>query len=203
MLKIYASAGTPYPYGNRTGMLWAFGHPSEIDIYNPPDQGISYAKYSTSQPQTRIPDNANLDIIMTHGPPKYRLDQRRLKTGGTQGAALGCRHLFRAVRRARPKLHVFGHVHEGYGAELVRWADRNENDVLPDDDDFDDGIVEKIKLVGEETGNGVRTLGIQDLKDGGKQTTLFLNAALMGLDEKGELENLPWLIELELQKTDS
>lgn len=51
--------------------------------------------------------------------------------------SVGCAHLFSAVRKARPKMHVFGHVHEGYGAEVVRWEDKGE---LPEDDGVDDGI---------------------------------------------------------------
>lgn len=68
MLRVYAGAGTPFPDGDGAGMAWAFGHPSNTDIYNPPGRGISYAATTTAQSQTLIPDNANLDIIMTHGP---------------------------------------------------------------------------------------------------------------------------------------
>lgn len=69
LLRIYAGNGTPYPYGDETGMEWAFGHSSNTDIYNPLGQGISYAQQNTTTTSTLIPDNANLDIIMTHGPP--------------------------------------------------------------------------------------------------------------------------------------
>ncbi|KAJ4157204.1 hypothetical protein NW754_008847, partial [Fusarium falciforme] len=34
---------------------------------------------------------------------------------------LGCRHLLRELWRVRPLLHVFGHVHEGYGHERVQF----------------------------------------------------------------------------------
>lgn len=99
-------------------------------------------------------------------------------------------------------------MHEGYGAELIRWAARHKDDVLPYDDDDDDGMVERSTLLGEKTGDGVRMLGIQELKGKGKEgegvdTTLFVNAALMGSEEKGELENLPWVVELELQTAES
>jgi Icc-related predicted phosphoesterase len=54
-----------------------------------------------------IPDN--IDILVTHTPP-YGIGDRT-----SQGESVGCRDLLEAVRRIKPRLHVFGHVHEGYG----------------------------------------------------------------------------------------
>ena len=55
-----------------------------------------------------IPEDT--DILITHSPPFSILDRtRRERTG--------CNELLRAVCRIRPKLHVFGHIHEGYGKE--------------------------------------------------------------------------------------
>jgi Icc-related predicted phosphoesterase len=34
-----------------------------------------------------------------------------------QGPNAGCEELREAVRRVGPRLHVFGHIHEGYGRE--------------------------------------------------------------------------------------
>lgn len=80
----------------------------------------------------RIPDG--LDVLVTHGPPHGILDAcpdldtacpalpapptvgpagRRKKS--VQYVHVGCELLREAVRRARPRLHVFGHIHEGYG----------------------------------------------------------------------------------------
>ena len=55
----------------------------------------------------RIP--AGLDVLLTHGPPAGILD----RTAG--GSEVGCADLLAAVSRARPRLHVFGHIHEAYG----------------------------------------------------------------------------------------
>jgi predicted phosphohydrolase len=55
----------------------------------------------------RIP--AGIDVLVTHGPPAGILDRT------DQGDAVGCADLLAAVRRVRPKLHVFGHIHEAYG----------------------------------------------------------------------------------------
>ncbi len=52
---------------------------------------------------TSVPEGT--DILITHGPPQGILD------GGQ-----GCSELREATLRVRPKLHVFGHAHSGYGA---------------------------------------------------------------------------------------
>jgi predicted phosphohydrolase len=52
---------------------------------------------------------AGVDVLVTHGPPAGHGDRT---LGGT---AVGCADLLDAVRRIRPRLHVFGHIHEGYG----------------------------------------------------------------------------------------
>jgi hypothetical protein len=64
-----------------------------------------------------------IDVAITHSPPHGLLDR-------TQDAIRGGAHgLFAAVERARPRLHCFGHIHEGWGAKLVAW--RNSNNDLP------------------------------------------------------------------------
>jgi hypothetical protein len=50
-----------------------------------------------------------IDLPPTHTPP-YGIGDR---TAG--GESVGCRDLLEAVHRIKPRLHVFGHVHEGYG----------------------------------------------------------------------------------------
>lgn len=53
-----------------------------------------------------------IDVLVTHGPPAGVLDQT------AHGAAAGCADLEEAVARVRPRLHVFGHIHEAYGQRL-------------------------------------------------------------------------------------
>ena len=53
----------------------------------------------------------NIDILITHGPPKGIL--------GTcsDGFDAGCSDLsYEIWNRVKPKVHLFGHIHEGYGA---------------------------------------------------------------------------------------
>ncbi len=54
-----------------------------------------------------IPDG--LDVLITHGPPAH-IGDRLLS-----GEHVGCEDLRQVVRQRRPRLHVFGHIHEGYG----------------------------------------------------------------------------------------
>ena len=48
-----------------------------------------------------------VDLVITHGPPKGIMDYTESKQRA------GCSDLFGAVARARPRLHCFGHIHEG------------------------------------------------------------------------------------------
>jgi len=53
-----------------------------------------------------------IDILITHGPP--------LTHCGIVlplGNDAGCPQLLKAVDRTKPKVHVFGHIHEGYGVD--------------------------------------------------------------------------------------
>ncbi len=57
-----------------------------------------------------IPDDT--DILITHGPPNGILDEvpRKYFIENT-----GCEELIKKVAEVKPKLHVFGHIHCGYG----------------------------------------------------------------------------------------
>jgi Icc-related predicted phosphoesterase len=84
-LRIYGSPWTPY-FRN-----WAFNLPRGSKIRK---------KWAL------IPDG--IDVLITHGPPAGG--------GGVKdGKDLGCADLSDAVARLRPHVHLFGHVHEGYG----------------------------------------------------------------------------------------
>jgi Icc-related predicted phosphoesterase len=101
-LLIYGSPWQP------AFMHWAF---------NVPRGGLS--KYWDNIP-------CGLDILVTHGPPHGILDQR-IPAGVRKLAPweedepdagsehVGCEELLAAVERKRPRIHVFGHIHAGYG----------------------------------------------------------------------------------------
>lgn len=50
------------------------------------------------------------DVLITHGPAWGILDYVR-----PNSQHLGCEELAVAVRRVKPRLHIFGHIHGGYG----------------------------------------------------------------------------------------
>jgi Icc-related predicted phosphoesterase len=67
-----------------------------------------------------------LDVLITHGPPYGILDQRvpagmrRLAPWEDEepfagSDPIGCEELLAAVQRTKPRVHVFGHIHCGYG----------------------------------------------------------------------------------------
>ena len=55
---------------------------------------------------------ADTDVLVTHGPPFGILDKTDIL-----GPHLGCEELSKAVARIKPRLHVFGHIHGGYGTK--------------------------------------------------------------------------------------
>jgi Icc-related predicted phosphoesterase len=89
-LTIWGSPVTPWFYD------WAF------NVH----RGAPIARY-----WDRIPDKT--DILITHGPPHGILDKTKF------GKLAGCEELLRRVKQVEPKIHVFGHIHEGYGERKI------------------------------------------------------------------------------------
>jgi predicted phosphodiesterase len=82
-----------------------YGSPWQPDFcnwaFNLPRGPLLAAKWQA------IPDDT--DILVTHGPPLDILD----RNSGDERT--GCADLAHHVGRVRPRLHVFGHIHDGYG----------------------------------------------------------------------------------------
>ncbi|KAJ7717633.1 Metallo-dependent phosphatase-like protein [Mycena maculata] len=91
--KEWAVYGSPWSpvFGN-----WAFG----------------YAKKDAEALVSRFP---RTDILLTHCPPQNVLD---LTNSDTRA---GCAALSAQVQVLRPRLHVFGHIHEARGAYVHLW----------------------------------------------------------------------------------
>lgn len=100
-LRFYGSPVTP------RFQDWAFGAPAD----------------RIGEVWARVPEG--LDVLVTHGPPFGVLD--RLPRHG----AVGCPALRERVEAARPRVHVFGHIHEGRG-ETTRGATRFVNAAVLD-----------------------------------------------------------------------
>jgi Icc-related predicted phosphoesterase len=56
---------------------------------------------------------SDTDVLISHGPPYSILDRCIIGSHGV--GSVGDLELLGAVERVRPALHVFGHIHDGYG----------------------------------------------------------------------------------------
>jgi predicted phosphodiesterase len=54
-----------------------------------------------------------IHVLVTHGPPFGILDT------ASDHQHVGCEELRRAIERVQPHVHIFGHIHEGYGMTRV------------------------------------------------------------------------------------
>jgi len=89
-LRIWGSPWTPRFYD------WAFNADPDklIEVWNSIPEGI--------------------DILVTHGPPFGILDETE------EGVKAGCNILLHEIQnRIKPKYHISGHIHEGYGTKVV------------------------------------------------------------------------------------
>jgi len=64
---------------------------------------------------------ADTDVLITHGPPFMVRDKASWRHSKSPDSAHGGCKILRdeVITRIRPKLHVFGHIHEGYGTEVI------------------------------------------------------------------------------------
>ncbi len=53
-----------------------------------------------------------MDILITHGPPYGILDET------ARNEKVGCKDLMERVELVKPKVHLFGHIHEAYGETM-------------------------------------------------------------------------------------
>jgi len=182
---IYTSPHYPAS-GDGTFPHMAYRYESDQDRFNPPEKATKYAEMIAINP---IPDFPELDVVMTHTPPLGHLDQA--KNGGYPG----CRSLKRAIARAKPMLHCFGHIHEGYGAERVTWSG-----LLPDYDD-EKSVLSRQTIDPSSVSShlDVSSTARYPLQHG--METLTVNAAIMDHDNRPV--QAPWIIDLELPMASS
>lgn len=177
--SIYVSPYTP-AFGD-----WAFAYEPNEDRFNSPQQTANGVTSIATNP---IPND--IDIVMTHGPPKGILDWC------PQGN-VGCPNLLRAVRRAKPLMHCFGHIHEGHGVEAVDWKMRQPV--------TDTGTLPPAPRKNEAVHRYFEEDWIENpypkpfvWEDGRGDRTLAVNASIMTGDYKPR--NAPWLISLNLPR---
>jgi len=77
-----------------------------------------YSKHKIIKPHWDLIPN-DTDILITHGPPKGVRDSVS-DFFNKNGVNVGCPHLRNAVfDRVKPKLHIFGHIHEEHGVSRL------------------------------------------------------------------------------------
>lgn len=152
--------------------MWAFNYRRSTDRFN------SSTKDTPPKAPNPVPSWPDIDIMLTHGPPYGILDTT------WQDEEVGCENLRRAVQRCRPRLHCFGHIHEGWGAEKMNWSKQTTESIE----------VDQAKILAQRS-------SYLDLSHTGSaltfgEETVFVNAAIM--DKRYRPRNAPWLIDLDL-----
>lgn len=56
----------------------------------------------------------DVDILITHGPP-YEILDIAPRRANQYGEHVGCQDLLEKILQIKPKYHIFGHIHNGYG----------------------------------------------------------------------------------------
>jgi Icc-related predicted phosphoesterase len=106
-LKIWGSPIQPWFHD------WAFNRlrntPNMDDYYEPNAKVNSYIKPHWDI----IPEDT--DILVTHGPPYGHGDSLAMQFRRDGEDRVGCVDLMNRIKEVKPKISVFGHIHEGYG----------------------------------------------------------------------------------------
>lgn len=84
---------------------------SSIQIGGTTIFGVSTTASKRSENWEGIPDGT--DILVTHRPPRGILDKTPVR--GQQGSG----RLAKRIREVRPRVHLFGHIHRGYGTTVI------------------------------------------------------------------------------------
>lgn len=96
-VKIHGSPMTPFFYN------WAFNRARVIEM-------SGYHGRFIQDHWKMIPDDT--DILVTHGPAFGILDQTM------RGEAVGCEELLKRIKKVKPDIHFFGHLHLQGGQQL-------------------------------------------------------------------------------------
>jgi len=91
--------------------LRVYGSPWQSDA---PDWAFWLPRGSEAMAKRRAQVPDGLDLLVTHAPP-LGIHDLGTATQGYEDAHFGCPMLLEAVGRVKPRVHVFGHTHRGYG----------------------------------------------------------------------------------------
>jgi hypothetical protein len=166
-------------------------------------------QYDPSQGEHTWAIDSTVDLAMTHSPPRGLFDLTEPKTrAGSPG-------LFAAIARAKQKAHCFGAIHESWGAKLVQWRPElsEEPSHFTDIDNDRSEPIESRATLNDGKFDDEDTLKARSAKRAAleaqgyckictpivdKEQTLFINAAIEGVEEG--TQHLPWLLEILLPK---
>ncbi|KAK1625120.1 Metallo-dependent phosphatase-like protein [Colletotrichum phormii] len=191
-LKVYAG---PYTPSSSSSERWGFS-------YNESEGHVFDIKTDT-------------DIVITHGPPRGIMDM------SADQKRIGCSDLFVAIAKSQPRLHCFGHVHGGWGAKNVAWRPQI-SDKPSHFGDIDHGkseVVDNLATLGgtqfeSEEDKITREGKLEryrwqrccsagylraDMSSSEPKSTMFVNAAL---EANGELQRFPWIIDIDLPRSE-
>ncbi|EAU81296.2 hypothetical protein CC1G_07226 [Coprinopsis cinerea okayama7 len=110
----------------------------------PHSRAFSYSSEGAEEFISSIP---NTDILLTHGPPAGVFDYTA--GGDLAGCPVLTSHL--SSGRLRPRLHVFGHIHEAHGACIHSWENVDGPSKPP--------TYQNVNHSGEKEGNGGKRCG--------------------------------------------
>lgn len=183
-LRVYASPYQP------EFCDYAFPYFRNQDRFNPPHQATPNAIPIAENP---VPDFPAIDVMMTHGPPMGIRDET------TRDEKVGCEHLLRAAQRAKPKMHCFGHIHEGWGAERVRWKEGEDRGAKWEEqvEKADWYEVDEEKMVRDGAVFVNIAEDAEHRLDFGKET-FMVNASIMSVRYKPWQG--PWIVDLDLER---
>lgn len=104
-LKFYGSPVQPW------FMDWAFNRARS-------ESEASHRNIKLIKPHwDKIPRDT--DILITHSPAYEMLDMVEANVGCPFDRHFGCEDLADAIKRIKPKVHIFGHIHAGYGQDHI------------------------------------------------------------------------------------
>jgi Icc-related predicted phosphoesterase len=108
-------------YLNNSSVKLTFSSGRSLNIYGSPwtkRKGTRAFQYEETKDIWSNTVPLDTDILISHGPPKGYLDFRP----GTGGPRQGDEFLRREIWRVKPNLAVFGHIHGGYGKQILRYG---------------------------------------------------------------------------------
>lgn len=112
-----------FPQDLKRLKIWGSPNSLRFDEVNPHCAAFMKTERQLKRIYSKIPDD--VDILITHTPPLQILDRN---SDGHRCGSLSLRN--ELDNRIKPKLHIFGHIHEAYGQLLYKGMLENTSDTL-------------------------------------------------------------------------